>query len=133
MLLLAPFFMEDYFTMILLSAPPPPSTPFRCLSLCSVSIALQLATSKPTLTPAPPALLLSEALLILLKPLSLPPSCPCHHGLVLAVPATYSSFISPAVEQLPIWDLCSERSSEAERLWRTLSYPTWRHGIAFPA
>jgi hypothetical protein len=49
-LLLAPTFVEGYFTVIFSSVLSPLSTPIRCLSLCSASIALQLATLNPTST-----------------------------------------------------------------------------------
>jgi hypothetical protein len=43
--------VEDYFTVMLPSAPPPLTTPTRCISMCSVFIALW--DSEPAIDPAP--------------------------------------------------------------------------------
>jgi hypothetical protein len=63
-----------YFTGILLSAPPPLSTPTRCLSLCSAFIALQLETPNPPSTLPHRHRRYLHPLSLLLNPLSLPPS-----------------------------------------------------------
>jgi hypothetical protein len=82
----APTFVNDYFAVILSSAPPPLSTPIRCLSLGSASVALQLATPNPTSTlPHRPRRWLNP-LLLLLNPLSLPTRRPGRHPLVPSVP-----------------------------------------------
>jgi hypothetical protein len=77
MLLSAPTFVS---TVILSSAPPPLSTPTRCLRLCSEFIALQQATSN---LPRPHRCL--NLVVLLLYQLSLPPRRPGGHRLTPAV------------------------------------------------
>jgi hypothetical protein len=89
----APTFGGDYSTVILSSAPPSLSTPIRCLSLCSASNALKLATQNPPSTLSlRPRRCLNPSLLVL-NPLSLPPSFPGRLRLVPDVP--------PAARVLP--------------------------------
>jgi hypothetical protein len=70
MLLLVPTFLDDYFTVILSSTPPPSAR----LSLCYASVALKLATPTPIST-------LPHWLRRCLNPFSFPPSRPGRHDL----------------------------------------------------
>ena len=124
MSLSAPIFVEGHFIVTLSSAPPPLSTPIRCLSQCSAFIALQLAI--PTQPSTPPRWhrrclnpLMLMLLMLMLNQLSLPPSRPGRHRLTPAVQLQpiHSKFQArrrlisayPPVEKaLEIFKVCAE-------------------------